>query len=165
MTMAFRNSNNCLPRTTRVGTYLLAVVGVLLFALAISPGKAQAQILGKIEANIPFPFHVGDARFPAGKYVVHMLEDTDPSVMEISSADDSMSALFQVEAARANSAPAKTELIFNKYGKSYFLAKLFDEGSTEGRRVVGSHYEKKISKEMTATEEHVAASHRKQQGD
>jgi hypothetical protein len=133
MTMAFRNRNNCLPRTTRVGRYLLAVVGVLLFALAISPGKAQAQIIGEIEVNIPFPFHASDAKFPAGKYVIHMLDDSDQSIMEISSADSSMSALFQVDAAQASSAPAKTELIFNKYGKSYFLAKLFDEGSTGGQ--------------------------------
>ena len=163
--MFFRNNNNCLPRTTRVGTYLLAVVGILLFALAISPGKTDAQIIGDIEASVPFPFHVGDAKLPAGKYFIRVLDDSDPSIMEISSPDGSTSALFQVEAAQASSAPAKTELIFNRYGKSYFLAKLFDQGSPDGSRVVGSHYEKKISKEMTATEEHVAASHRKQQGD
>ena len=77
--------------------------------------------------------------------------------MEISSPDGSTSALFQVEAAQASSAPAKPESIFNKYGHSYFLAKLFDEGSTEGSRVIGSPYEKKIKQEMKATEEHVAA--------
>lgn len=83
--MAFRNSNNCLSRTTRVDRFLIAVVGVLLFALALSPGKAQ--IVGEIEANIPFPFHAGDTRFPAGKCAIHMLDDSDLSIMEISSTD------------------------------------------------------------------------------
>jgi hypothetical protein len=142
--------------------HLLSLFMALAFALTIYPSKAQAQIVGNLEVNFPFQFHAGNTKLPPGKYVIHMLDDSDLTVMEISSADDSASALFEVQAAEANSAPAQSELIFNKYGNRYFLAKLFDEGNPSGSKVLESRYEKRISKAGTATQEHVSAHHRGQ---
>jgi hypothetical protein len=159
--VSFENTNN---RTLRLARYLLPEVALLL-ALVITPAKSHAQITGNIEANIPFQFHVGDAKLPAGKYLIRMLDDSDLTVMEISSVDGSISALFDVEAIQTSSVPAKTELIFNKYGNSYHLARLFDGGNADGSRVVASRYEKRVSKETAATEEHVVASHQRKQGD
>jgi hypothetical protein len=136
----------------------------LVFALAVYPSKAHAQIIGELEVNVPFQFHAGNTKLPAGKYVIHMLEDSDLAIMEISSADGSTSALFQVQDAEANSAPAKSELIFNKYGNRYFLAKLFDEGNPSGSQVVASRYEKTISQSGTVAQEHVPAHHAGKQG-
>src|SRR5260370_25618549 len=122
--------------------YLLSLFIVLVFALTMYPSKAQAQIIGALEANIPFQFHVGNTKLPPGKYIIRMLDDSDLTVMEITGADGSTSALFEVQATEANSAPAKSELIFNKYGNRYFLAKLFDEGSPSGSQLLKSRYEK-----------------------
>lgn len=160
--MFLQNDHTLLPDAPRSGRYLLPFLGALLFALTILPATANAQIIGDIEANITFQFHVGDAKLPPGKYIVRMLDDSDLSVMEILSLDGSTSALFQVEPVQANSAPGKTELIFNKYGKRYFLAKLFDEGNPYGSRIVPSRYEKRIAQEV-ATEERLPANHRKRQ--
>jgi hypothetical protein len=159
--MSFGNTNN---RTARIGRNLLPAMAALLF-LTIAPAKSHAQVVGNIEVNIPFQFHVGDTKLPAGKYLLHMVDRTNLTVMEISSVDGSVSALFDVGTSHANSAPPKTELVFNKYGNSYYLAKVFDEGNTQGTRVVESRYEKKENKEQAATEEHVAASHQSQQSD
>src|SRR6266436_6956887 len=101
--------------------YLLSLFIALVFALTLYPSKAQAQIVGEVEANIPFQFHAGNVKLPAGRYFIHVLDNTDLTVMEITSADGSTSALFDVRSAQANSAPAKSELIFNKYGNRYFL--------------------------------------------
>jgi hypothetical protein len=106
---------------------LLALFIALMFALTMYPTRAQAQIIGDLEVSIPFQFHAGSTKLPPGKYVIHMLDNSNLTVMEISSVDGSTSALFDVESAEANSAPAKNELIFNKYGNRYFLAKLFDQ--------------------------------------
>src|SRR6266403_893491 len=71
---------------------------------------------------------------------------------------------FEVQQAEANSTPAKSELIFNKYGNRYFLAKLFDEGNPSGSQVLKSTYEKKISQAAMEAQTHVPAHHRGQQG-
>jgi hypothetical protein len=144
--------------------HLLSSFIALLFALAIYPTQAHAQIIGDVDANIPFQFHAGNTKFPAGEYRIHVLDNTDLSVMEITSMDGSVSALFQVQEAETNSEPAKTELIFNKYGNRYFLAKLFDEGNPSGSQVIESRYEKKVSQGTLEGQEHVPARHRMQQG-
>jgi hypothetical protein len=143
---------------------LLSLVVLSVFALTIFAGKAHAQIVGDLDVNIPFQFHAGNTKLPAGKYRIHMLDDSDLTVMEITSADGSTSALFQVQESDANSAPAKSELIFNKYGNRYFLAKLFDEGNPNGSEVLKSRYETKMSQAALEAQERVPAHHRTQQG-
>jgi hypothetical protein len=138
---------------------LLSLVIAMVFGLSIHPAKAHAQIIGELEVNIPFQFYAGDAKLPAGKYVVRMLDNTDLKVMEISSADDSASALFAVGDTEGP-APRKSELIFNKYGNRYFLTKVFDEGNSEGSVVSESQYEKRVSEAAAEAQEHVAASPR-----
>ena len=147
------------------GHHWLSLLMVLLFALTICPSKAHAQIIGNLEVNIPFAFHAGNTKLPAGNYRIHMLDNSDLTIMEISSADGSTSALFEVQEAEANSTPAKTELIFNKYGNRYFLAQLFDEGNPSGSKVLESRYEKKISKATAEAQAHVPAHHQGQQGE
>ena len=144
------------------GRQLLFSFIALFFVLTIYPSQAHAQIIGDLEANIPFQFHAGNTKFPPGKYVIHVLDNSDLKVMEISTADGSTTALFEVHDAEANSVPAKSELIFNKYGNRYFLAKLFDEGNANGSEVSKSSYEKKIGQATTEAQTHVAAHHQGQ---
>jgi len=140
--------------------HLLSLFIALVITLAMNPIKAQAQIIGSLEADIPFQFHVGSTRLPAGKYTIRVADNSDLSVMEISSADGSMSALFEVRDAQAKSTPGKSELIFNKYGHRYFLARLFDESNPNGSAVVKSGYEKRIAEAAAEGQEHVPAQHR-----
>ncbi len=148
----------------RIVQKLLSFLVLSVFALSIFAGKARAQIVGDLDVDVPFQFHAGDTKLPAGKYRIHVLDNSDLTVMEITSVDGSTSALFQVQESDANSAPAKSELIFNKYGNRYFLAKLFDEGNPSGSKVVESRYEKQVSKAAMEAQEHVPAHHRTQQG-
>jgi len=151
-----------LQQTT--GNRLLSLLIALAFALTMYPTKAKAQITGDLEVDVPFQFHVGNAKLPPGKYTIHVLDNTDLTVMEITSADGSTSALFEVQGTQANSSPVKSELIFDKYGNRYFLAKLFDEGNPSGSQVLESRYEKRISQAAAEGQEHVPAHHRGQQG-
>ena len=139
---------------------LLSLFIALVFALTTHPTKAQAQIVGNLEADIPFQFHVGNVKLPPGKYTIHVLDNSDLTMMEISSADGSSSALFEVRDAKTNTTPAKSELIFSKYGHRYFLEKLFDESNPSGSEVVKSGYEKRIAQAAAEGQEHVPAQHR-----
>jgi len=139
---------------------LLSLFIALVFALTMYPTKAQAQIVGNLEADIPFQFHVGNVKLPLGKYTIHVLDNSDLTMMEISSTDGSSSALFEVRDAKTNTTPAKSELIFSKYGHRYFLEKLFDESNPSGSEVVKSGYEKRIAQAAAEGQEHVPAQHR-----
>ena len=152
------------PQEKRAHHQLLSLFIASVFALTMYSSKAQAQIVGNLEADIPFQFHAGNTELPPGKYVIHMLDNSDLTMMEISSADGRMSALLDVREAEANSEPTRDELIFNKYGNRYFLAKLFEQGSSSGSQVTESRYEKRISHETMDAQEHVAAQRGKKQG-
>jgi hypothetical protein len=145
---------------TRGRHRLMLLFMALVFALALYPNQAHAQIIGNLEVNIPFQFHAGNVKLPAGKYLIHTLDGgADPGVMEITNADGSTAALFEVQQAQANSSPAKSELIFDKYGNHYFLTKLFDEGNSSGSQVLESRYEKRVGQAAADGQEHVPAHH------
>jgi hypothetical protein len=143
---------------------LLSVFVAMVFGLTMYPTKAQAQIIDQLDVNIPFQFHAGSAKLPAGQYIVQILADSDMTVMEIRSANDSASALLEVRETQANVPPAKSELIFNKYGNRYFLEKAFEEGSPNGSKVTDLSYEKRAGQAAADGEEHVQAHKRGTQG-
>jgi len=147
------------------GTYqLLPLFIALVFVVTGYATKAHAQIVGSLVADIPFQFHVGNTRLPAGKYIVRAVDDSNLEVMEISSADGSIATMFEVRDAEANSKPIKSELIFNKYGNRYFLETLFDESNPSGSAVLKSGYEKRIAAAAAESQAQVPAHHSDQQG-
>jgi hypothetical protein len=155
--MFTKRANNAHVNRKPGPRYLLALSIALFSVVGMYPRTANAQIIGGLQANIPFQFHAGAANLPAGTYRIRMLDDNNLTLMEISSLDGTRSALFQVRDEEANSTPAQSELIFNKYGDQYFLAELFDEGDASGSKVIESNYEKKISKGTETAQEHVPA--------
>ena len=148
----------------RSGHGLLPLFFTLLFAVSLWPTSAQAQIIGNLEANVPFQFHVGNTTLPAGRYIIHQLEGSELTIMQISSPDGKLSALFDVESAQARTTPEKSELIFNKYGDRYFLSEMYDEGNVGGSRLSPSRDEKRASKENGADVAYVTARHAQQEG-
>jgi hypothetical protein len=145
-------------KTTRYE--LLSLFIALVIAGTMYPITSQAQIIGSLEADIPFQFHVGSVKLPAGKYTIRILDNSDLNVMEISSADGSTSALFEVRDAQAKSTPGKSELIFDKYGNRYFLERLFDGSNPSGSAVIKSGYEQRVAEAAAEGQEHVPARHR-----
>jgi hypothetical protein len=139
---------------------VLCLLGFIGVVLGMSTINAQGQIIGQLEANIPFTFHAGGAKLPPGKYTIHVLDNSDLGLMEIQSADGRTAALFQVQDAQASTDPKKSELVFNHYGNRYFLSKLFDEGEKAGSAVVESGYLKKYASGGASDgEKDVPASH------
>ncbi len=59
-------------------------------------------------------------------------------------------------------APAKTEVVFKRYGQGYVLKSVWEEGSNEGVETVMVEAERHHAKDgVTPTEHHVAARHTK----
>src|SRR5438552_19115175 len=93
------------------GNRLLSLLIALVFALTMYPTKAKAQITGDLEVDVPFQLHAGNSKLPPGKYFIHVLDNSDMNIMEITSADGETSALFEVLGTQAIYSPAKSELL------------------------------------------------------
>jgi hypothetical protein len=136
----------------------LSVLMATAALATVGASGAQAQLVGTIETDVPFAFHAGSATLPAGRYTVQLPTDMNLRVLRIASADGGTTAFVEVADAEASTTPAKTELVFDKYGDQYFLSKVFDEGNRAGTEVLPTRYEKSLMQGERA-EHHVSGWH------
>jgi len=93
---------------------------VLTAILALACSALQAQSLNA-RANVPFDFWMGKTLMPAGDYQVNysngLLQVRDEP------GGESLETSLTIPEHKLNP-PKQTVLVFNRYGDSYFLAKL-----------------------------------------
>jgi hypothetical protein len=107
----------------------------------------QAQSRGKLEITIPFDFHVGSKTLPAGEYSVKQLTQNS---MLIKSANGEMIAIAQTPRAvqaGPNEKTAQERLVFQQYGKQYFLSQVWMVRGSDGRELNKSDAEREAAKE------------------
>ena len=116
----------------------------LLFAAVMTSAAAFAQGFDEgIKANVPFAFVAGDKTIPAGNCVVRT-EGFTKGALSISN-HDAKAATYVVPQPTESLAPAtKTVLVFNKYGDSYFLARVERSGSSAGYQLKPTKVEKEL---------------------
>lgn len=141
--------------------HLLSCSLLLGLFLTFGAAFASAQITHALQVNVPFSFYAGDAKFPAGEYIIRPLQNSDLTMMEITNAEDTHSALIQVRQSEAKTDPKNTEMVFKDFGGQYFLSRLYDGDNPDGARVVTqSSYEKTLSQGKTEGQErHIRAEH------
>jgi hypothetical protein len=123
-------------------TKMFLVLG-LVIGIADVTARAQGLIDDtSVEANVPHAFIVNDKTLPAGKYTVKRLDETQPSVLEIRSADGRTAVVFEAESVQAKQIPNDAELVFNKVGDQYFLSKIWTSDSSFGYQLAKSKEEK-----------------------
>ncbi len=134
--------------------YLLPVLSAIL---VVGGSKAQAQVIGRLKAQIPSEFHAGGATLPAGNYTISVLGGIESHLIEIRSADNHSTALVQTMAVDFDSVPKTSELLFNQTGGDYYLAKIFDQDGSSGIEVEEPVYAKKYKASIaTADQKQVA---------
>ena len=137
---------------------LVRSIGIALGLLTLaSVQNASAQITDTVDFTTSFPFTVGNATMPAGSYTIRPDEDS-PQILELQGKN--ASALFQVDFASAPKTPAKTEVVFSRYGNTYVLKNIWVEGSDSGAETSAAEGERHAAKVGAKTEHRVAA-HRK----
>jgi hypothetical protein len=125
---------------------VMATVALLSF-----PSVAAAQTTS-MRVSIPFEFHVGNQTLPAGKYVVQRIGD---SLRITDRKGHTASAISN--AVSLKSMGAKTEIVFNQYGRHFFLAEARWEGYMTGRGLLRSKAEIELAKVMTGEPVDLAA--------
>jgi hypothetical protein len=118
---------------------------------AIAAATAYAQMPGtRMRATIPFDFSVRGKILPAGDYEIRRITD-EPDGLIISSVNDMHErALFQTEGVQAREVPRKGEVVFHRYGDSYFLSEIFAGGEQTGRELLPSRQERILRREMAS---------------
>src|SRR5262245_19101481 len=129
---------------------------ILVLAGVIWPAAAIAQVTGRIIFSTTFPFTVGNTKFPAGSYSIKAME-TEPGIMEISSADGKTSTLLETMTAELPKTQAKGEIVFKKFDDSYVLSEIYDAGARTGVMTIMTHAERQQAKKNSnPTRESVA---------
>lgn len=129
--------------------YAAAMMLMLIGILAVT-AEAQSVNGVSIRANIPFEFSVGDKLLPAGEYRIQQVNPSSDVVMlQIANANGEARVMVRVQSMRARDTN-RTELVFNRYGSSYFLSTLAIEGSVDAWQAPKSHAERGVGRELAA---------------
>jgi len=115
-------------KKSTVGMPWIVAGAAMLIALG-GASTARAQDT-ELVAHVPFAFVVGTSTLPAGDYLVRNPSDDD-SVLAIASADGRRFVnTLTIPGAREDSS-GKSQLIFDKVGSQYFLARIIPAGNPE----------------------------------
>lgn len=108
---------------------------------AIASPSLFAQSSHDLRADIPFSFRMGKAVLPAGTYTVY--ESNTGLVTLRESAGKGAAARLTIPTSR-RAMSDHGSLQFTRYGDNYFLAKVWDASSHEGRALMQSKQEKEL---------------------
>ena len=127
--------------------FSVVVAGCLLSVLWL--GSAGAQEPGtKIRASIPFDFTVKGKTLPAGEYEVSRVMDEPIALLLRNVHDKHDEVVVETEPVIGRMTPKRDELIFNRYGESYFLSEVFTAGEQTGEELYPTHRERELRSEM-----------------
>jgi hypothetical protein len=117
----------------------------------VSAANAYAQMPGtSMRASIPFDFSVRGKILPAGAYEIRRIND-GPDGLVISSINDKHErVIFETEPVEAKRISGRGELVFHRYGDSYFMYEVFAGGEQMGRELLTSRQERTLRREMAA---------------
>lgn len=115
-----------------------------------------AGLNGRVSANVPFDFMVGNKEFKAGKYTVGRLAGgRTADTLIIRNEDDNEAANFNVNNVYGKG-EARARLVFNRYGNQYFLAQVFDAENREGHSLMKSKAEREAAKKRDVITQNTA---------
>ena len=125
----------------------LISLAMSLALLASAAAYAQSSQLMKV--NVPFDFSVGSASLPAGEYSVSS-DDNAGGVITLQNQKAHKGALTLSQVCESRKAAPHSELIFHRYGDSYFLSEVWVSGRVIGQQVRITKREMEIARNSNA---------------
>jgi hypothetical protein len=122
---------------------VVVTLSIFTLLMAVSSSAAFAH---KLAVNVPFDFFVGDGAMPAGQYVIDVSRAVGTGVIVVANARPGKSALVStIQGDRAKQID-KTQLVFHRYGKTYFLAEVWDSVLSGKRQLRKSRTETEMAR-------------------
>jgi hypothetical protein len=123
-----------------------------LVGLALLAVSATAQIVSKVEVNVPFSFVAAGKTWNAGTYNVDIRPDNGLAVLH---SNESGSRAFLTQASQSQNIGNETALRFQSYGDQWVLQSIILPGTRA--EVLPSKFEKELmSRKRSATRTIVA---------
>jgi hypothetical protein len=133
------------PRRNKKEQYMKRLIlAAGLFAATLT-ASLHAQTMN-MQASIPFEFRIGDTVLPSGEYSIRHSGGV-LFVKQTSGAHKGGFFLTVGEDRPAGTTAAGT-LLFNRYGSTYYLSKVWPEGSKEAQAAPMSPREKELARQI-----------------
>ena len=120
-----------------------ALLTITFFSIGLVHGQTSW-----FKLDIPFAFYMGDTLLPAGRY---QLENLTGNAMRVFAVQGRQSATVATFAVNRTAEKPGSKLIFNRYGKDYFLTEMWGIDHAEGRKLLPSPVERELAKKITPT--------------
>ena len=119
--------------------------------LAVVAATAYAQFPGTaIRATIPFNFSIRGKILPAGEYEIRRINDSPEGLVIRNVNDKHDHVMFVTESIEPRKIPERGEIVFHRYGDSYFLSEVLTAGEKTGRELAPSRAERQLRGEMAS---------------
>jgi hypothetical protein len=123
--------------------------GCLLALMMAVPARAQMPGT-RIHVNIPFDFIVRGKTLPAGNYEIRRISDAPDGLIIRNVNENRDQVIFETEAVETVDIPNRDEIVFRRYGDSYFLSEVLTGGEETGRELAPSRSERRLIREMAS---------------
>ena len=124
-----------------------------LTLLTAATAFAQSNVVSR--ANVPFEFRVGKAILPAGHYEVR--SGRVPDLLSIQCSDCKARATIITIPVETPKAAEASTLVFHRYNQTYFLAKVWTDGDSQGLELRKSKAERELARNGSLDEPVVVA--------
>ena len=120
------------------------------FLAVVAAATAYAQMPGTaLRATIPFDFTVRGKTLPAGEYEIRRINDS-PETLIIANLNTHEHAIFGTEPVELRKEPSRGEVVFHRYGDTYFLAEILPGWQQTGRELSPTRQERSLRREMAS---------------
>ena len=121
-------------------SFKLFALGLVFGLFAILGTAVSAQAQQVLQFDIPFDFYAGSEKFAAGKYEI---KKVNSSVYVLRNAGEKDGMLITTSGDAEQNREAKLEqIVFNRYGETYFLRKIYAKRMASGHEVAESKFER-----------------------
>lgn len=131
--------------------HLIIPLAIATFVTMLALVSAQAQNGGDFAVTIPFEFRAAGKTFPAGDYYVRRNFDGAHVVIRLESKNAAASIFVATHEVRQLAVQNESKLVFDNYGKQFFLSKLWYAGRSTGEELNKTGRERAVLQELGRT--------------
>jgi hypothetical protein len=122
----------------------------VLVSMIVVPAQAQMMPGTTMHVVVPFDFIVREKILPAGRYEIKRLNDSTELLVVRNINDRHDQVVIDTESVEPRAIPNNSEVVFHRYGDSYFLSEVLTAGEQTGEELAPSRAERHLRREMAS---------------